>query len=66
MGGIIDKRSSHIDIATYSAVMNIKYDMITKGHSSFQEYYHKNIYDLVNTVLSYHVCTANCHYSKRL
>ena len=62
-----DKRSSRMDIATYGAIMNVKYDLTAKGHSSFQEYYRKNmLYDPVNTVLGYHMNTANCQYTKRL
>ena len=32
-----------MDIAICSAIMNVTYDLIAKGHSSFQEYHHKNI-----------------------
>ena len=35
MNDIIDKRSSRMGIATYGAIMNVKHDLIAKGHSLF-------------------------------
>ena len=45
MNDIIDKHSSCMDIAIYGALMNVKYDLIAKGHSSFLECHcrHENI-----------------------
>lgn len=61
MNNIIDKLSSHICMVTYGAIMNVKYGLIARGHSSFQEYHLKSkLYDPVNTVLGCHMSTANC------
>ena len=63
MNNNIDKCSSCMDMG---AIMNIKYDLIAKGHSSFQECHCKNIYDPVNTVLGYHMHSANFRYTERV
>lgn len=66
MNDIIDKRSSCMDIPTYGAIMNFKYYLIAKSHSSFQWYCRKSIlYDSVNIVLDYRMRTANCGYTKK-
>lgn len=49
------------------AIMNVNYDLISKDHSSFQEHHCKNIlHDPINTVLGYHMNTANCQHTKML
>ena len=45
MNDIIDKRSSRMDIATYGAIMNVKYGLIAKSQSSFQKYHRRIFYE---------------------
>ena len=67
MNDIMDKRSSRMDIATYGAIMNVKYGFIPKSQSSFQKYHRHNILrDPINHILTYNMRTANARYTKRL
>ena len=60
MNDIIDKRSSRMDVATYGAIMNVKYGLIAKGKSSFQNYHRRNVLrDPVDHILAYNMRTAN-------
>ena len=64
---VINKRSSQMDIATYGAIMNVKYGLIAKSQSSFQKYHQRNILrDPINHILTYNMRTANARYTKRL
>ena len=64
---VINKRSSQMDIATYGAIMNVKYGLIAKSQSSFQKYHRRNILrDPINHILIYNMRTANSRYTKRL
>ena len=61
MNDVIDQLPSRMDIATYGAIINVKYGLIAKYHSSFREWCQKNtLYDPVSTVLGYHMRTENC------
>ena len=67
MNDIIDKRSSRMDITTYSAIMKVKFGLLADGQSSFKKFHRRNILrDPVDKVLAYNMRTARSRYVKRL
>ena len=56
-----------MDIATYGAILNVKYGLIAKSQSSFQKYHRRNILrEPINHILTYEMRTTNARYTKRL
>ena len=67
MNDIIDKRSSRMDISTYSAIMKVKYGGMAEGVSCTNKFHRRNVLrNPVDRVLSYNMRMAHSRYYKQL
>ena len=65
MSNIIDKRSNHMNIDTYNAIMTIKYSLQSKSSSEIYRRPHI-LYDPIDKEMYYYVRTSHSRCKKRM
>ena len=67
MNDIIDKKSNHLDIKTYSPMQAVKYDLKARKTPTLQHYHREDIHhDPVDKSLIFHMLTAYGRYHRKL
>ena len=63
---IIDSRSGHMEIETYSAIMTAKYGLKSSKSAALKFNRKGILQDPVDSTFSYYMCTSSSHYKKCL